>query len=118
MASSTPSPMFAPHGQRLSGGGDQEARLKPVATIGAINDPAMMEEIIASGKADIIYMARELLADPFLPKRLRLARRTRSSVPALFHLHGGAACYRHPALRGESPHRPGDRGHGAHPCAQ
>ena len=43
---------------------------KPVATIGAINDPAMMEEIIASGKADIIYMARELLADPFLPNKV------------------------------------------------
>ena len=36
----------------------------PVATIGGLNDPAQMEEIIASGKADVVYMARALLADP------------------------------------------------------
>ena len=30
----------------------------PVATIGGLNDPAQMEEIIASGKADVVYMAR------------------------------------------------------------
>ena len=29
-----------------------------------------MEEIIASGKADVIYMARALLADPFLPRKV------------------------------------------------
>ena len=29
-----------------------------------------MEEIIASGKADIVYMARALLADPFLPRKV------------------------------------------------
>lgn len=42
----------------------------PVATIGALNDPAQMEEIIASGKADVVYMARALLADPFLPRKI------------------------------------------------
>mgnify|MGYP002510164315 FL=1 len=42
----------------------------PVATIGGLNDPAQMEEIIASGKADVIYMARALLADPFLPRKI------------------------------------------------
>ena len=41
----------------------------PVATIGALNDPEQMEEIIASGKADVVYMARALLADPFLPRK-------------------------------------------------
>ena len=43
---------------------------KPVATIGGLNDPAQMEEIIASGKADIVYMGRALLADPFLPRKV------------------------------------------------
>lgn len=43
---------------------------KPVATIGGLNDPAQMEEIIASGKADIVYMARALLADPELPRKV------------------------------------------------
>ena len=42
----------------------------PVATIGALNDPEQMEEIIASGKADVVYMARALLADPFLPRKI------------------------------------------------
>ena len=42
----------------------------PVATLGGLNDPQKMEEIIASGKADIVYMARALLADPFLPRKI------------------------------------------------
>ena len=47
----------------------------PVATIGALgNDPAQLEEIIASGKADVIEMARSLLADPDLPLKLRTGR--------------------------------------------
>ena len=42
----------------------------PVATLGGLNDPAQMEEIIASGKADVVYMARALLADPELPRKV------------------------------------------------
>lgn len=42
----------------------------PVATIGALGSPEQMEEIIASGKADIVYMARALLADPFIPRKV------------------------------------------------
>ncbi len=42
----------------------------PVATIGGLNDPAQMEQIIAEGKADVVYMARALLADPFLPRKV------------------------------------------------
>jgi len=43
----------------------------PVATVGSISEPAHMEEIIASGKADIVAMARALIADPFLPKKAK-----------------------------------------------
>lgn len=43
----------------------------PVATVGALNSPEQMEEIIASGKADVVEMARALLADPFLPRKIR-----------------------------------------------
>jgi 2,4-dienoyl-CoA reductase-like NADH-dependent reductase (Old Yellow Enzyme family) len=39
----------------------------PVATVGALVDPALMEEIIASGKADVVQMARGLMADPDFP---------------------------------------------------
>lgn len=42
----------------------------PVATIGGLNDPAQMEEIIASGKTDVVYMARALLADLYLPRKV------------------------------------------------
>ncbi|SDL27656.1 oxidoreductase [Natronincola ferrireducens] len=42
----------------------------PVAVVGGLNDPEMMEEIIASGKADIVALGRGLLADPYLPKKI------------------------------------------------
>jgi len=40
-----------------------------VATVGALSDPAMMEEIIASGKADIVEIARGLICDPDIPNK-------------------------------------------------
>lgn len=43
----------------------------PVAAIGGLSDPAMMEEIIASGKADVVEAARELIADPDFPLKVR-----------------------------------------------
>ncbi|MCF0121453.1 MAG: FAD-dependent oxidoreductase [Oscillospiraceae bacterium] len=46
----------------------------PVATVGALVDPAQMEEIIASGKADIVNMGREFLADPDFPLKAMLGR--------------------------------------------
>lgn len=46
----------------------------PVATIGGINDPAMIEDILASGKADVVEMSRALIADPFLPRKIREGR--------------------------------------------
>lgn len=46
----------------------------PVATVGALNEPEQMEEIIASGQADIVCMARALLADPELPKKVEQNR--------------------------------------------
>ena len=46
----------------------------PVATVGAIGEPTMMEEILASGQADVVEMARALLADPDLPIKARLGR--------------------------------------------
>ncbi|MBR2328407.1 MAG: FAD-dependent oxidoreductase [Clostridia bacterium] len=42
----------------------------PVATVGALNEPAHMEEIISSGQADIVCMARALLADHELPRKV------------------------------------------------
>ena len=68
-------PMFAPHGDNVRLAAEIKKHVsKPVATIGALNDPAQMEEIIASGKADVIYMARALLADPELPNKVTAGR--------------------------------------------
>ena len=46
----------------------------PVSTIGALNEPGMMEDIIVAGKADAVVMARALLADPYLPKKALTGR--------------------------------------------
>ncbi len=65
--------MFLPHGPNVYLAEEIKKHVKiPVATIGALNDPAMMEEIIASGKADVVEMARALLADPELPKKVMM----------------------------------------------
>lgn len=45
-----------------------------VATVGALSDPDYMEEIIASGQAHIVEMARGLIADPELPNKARTGR--------------------------------------------
>ncbi len=46
----------------------------PVATVGAFTDPAMMEEVIASGGADVVEFARQTLADPDFVNKARTGR--------------------------------------------
>jgi len=46
----------------------------PVSAIGALGEPEMLEEIIASGKADVVELARSLIADPDLPNKIRAGR--------------------------------------------
>lgn len=46
----------------------------PVITVGRINDPFLADTIISSGKADFVAMARQSLADPFLPKKAKEGR--------------------------------------------
>jgi 2,4-dienoyl-CoA reductase-like NADH-dependent reductase (Old Yellow Enzyme family)/thioredoxin reductase len=43
----------------------------PVATVGAFTEPGLMEEIIRTGKADVIDVARGLISDPDLPVKAR-----------------------------------------------
>lgn len=63
--------MFKDHGCNVYLAAEIKKHVKvPVATLGGLNDPAQMEEILASGKADVVYMARALLADPFLPRKV------------------------------------------------
>ena len=63
--------MFSDHGCNVYLAAEIKKHVKvPVATIGALNDPAQMEEIIASGKADVVEMTRALLADAELPNKV------------------------------------------------
>lgn len=63
--------MFEEHGRNVYLAAEIKKHVNvPVATIGGLNDPEQMEEIIASGKADVVYMARALLADPQLPRKV------------------------------------------------
>ena len=63
--------MFKDHGCNVYLAAEIKKHVKvPVATLGGLNDPEQMEQILASGKADVVYMGRALLADPFLPRKV------------------------------------------------
>lgn len=63
--------MFKPDGLNVKYAAEIKKHITdtPIATVGALTDPAMMEEIIASGQADIVEMARGLICDPDLPNK-------------------------------------------------
>ena len=48
--------------------------------VGMITEPAQAEAILASGQADLIFLARELLRDPYWP--MRAAKRFGAAVHA------------------------------------
>ena len=52
----------------------KHVKISKVATVGALSDPALLEEIIASGKADVVELARGILCDPDLPNKAREGR--------------------------------------------
>jgi 2,4-dienoyl-CoA reductase-like NADH-dependent reductase (Old Yellow Enzyme family)/NADPH-dependent 2,4-dienoyl-CoA reductase/sulfur reductase-like enzyme len=65
--------MFLPDGCNVKYAAEVKKHVKtPVATVGALTDPALMEEIVASGRADVVQIARGLLADPDLPMKARM----------------------------------------------
>ena len=67
--------MFLPDGVNVRYAAEIKKHVKtPVATVGALGDPELMEEIIASGKADVVLAARALMADPDMPKKARAGR--------------------------------------------
>jgi 2,4-dienoyl-CoA reductase-like NADH-dependent reductase (Old Yellow Enzyme family) len=74
----------------------------PVATVGAHCDPELLNDIIASGKADVIEMARALLADPSCPKKPGQAKRGYTPLPALSCLLQQPDNQRPDILRGQS----------------
>jgi len=46
----------------------------PIIAANRINDPVVAEEILAAGQADLVGMARALLADPELPNKAKAGR--------------------------------------------
>ncbi len=68
--------MFLPDGANVQFAAEIKKHVQtPVGTVGALGDPELMEEIIASGKADVVLAARAMMADPDLPKKARAGRR-------------------------------------------
>ncbi|MCF0141915.1 MAG: FAD-dependent oxidoreductase, partial [Parasporobacterium sp.] len=68
--------MFREDGMNVKYAAEVRKHVKtPIATVGALADPDLMEEIIATGKADIVAMARELICDPDMPNKARTGRK-------------------------------------------
>ena len=69
-------PLYVEHGHLLyaSAAVKQAVTNIPVFTVGRIVDPAMAEKAIADGQADVVTMARALIADPELPNKAREGR--------------------------------------------
>lgn len=65
--------MFLPHGCNvyLAEAIKKVVTETKISTLGGIGDPDMMEEIIASGKADMVTVGRAIIADPDLPRKAR-----------------------------------------------
>jgi len=67
--------MFLPHGCNVYlAEAVKKAVGIPVVAIGGLSDPAQMEEIIVSGRADVVAVARGLLADPEIPRKAKTGR--------------------------------------------
>lgn len=83
--------MFLEHGCNVYLAAEIKKHVKtPVATVGSLSEPDKMEEIIASGQADIVCMARALIADPYLPRKV-MEGRAEDIRPCLrcFNCQGG-----------------------------
>jgi thioredoxin reductase len=52
----------------------KHVRKSKVAAVGALSDPGLMEEIIRTGKADVVELARGIICDPDLPNKARTGR--------------------------------------------
>ena len=62
--------MFYDRGVNVHYAQEMKKHMKiPVSTIGALNEPGMLEDIITCNMADAVVMGRALLADPYLPRK-------------------------------------------------
>jgi 2,4-dienoyl-CoA reductase-like NADH-dependent reductase (Old Yellow Enzyme family) len=76
----------------------------PTAAVGMITDPAQADTIIANGEADLVFLAREMLRDPYWPLHAAIALGEQASWPPQYLRaapHHSAA--RTPSTRPPSP---------------
>ncbi len=80
-----------------------------VSLVGAVMTPEEMEEVIATGKADAVMIGRQLVADPFFPKKAQEGREE-DIIPCLrclycYHIaseHANVVCSVNPRFRREN----------------
>jgi 2,4-dienoyl-CoA reductase-like NADH-dependent reductase (Old Yellow Enzyme family)/thioredoxin reductase len=103
--------IFEPHMYNL----DFAAKVKEtcddmlVSVVGAVMVPEEMEEAIASGKVDAVVVGRQLIADPYFPRKAQEGR-AEDIVPCLrclycYHIatdHNNVQCAVNPRFRRES----------------
>lgn len=53
----------------------------PTAAVGLITEPSQAQEIVERGQADLVYLARELLRDPYWPAHAARALGRKEAVP-------------------------------------
>lgn len=64
--------MFHPFGVNVEFAAAIKKAVKtPVAVVGGLDEPELMEQVLAEGKADIIAVGRSIIADAQMPDKLR-----------------------------------------------
>ena len=56
----------------------------PTAAVGLITDPGQADAIVANGEADLVFLAREMLRDPYWPVHAAAALEEPASWPAQY----------------------------------
>ena len=54
----------------------------PVAAVGRFTTPQFVEEVLAQGKADMVAIGRQLIADPYWPEKVATGR-TKDIIPCI-----------------------------------
>lgn len=68
--------IFTPHGLNVKNAEAVKKEVSiPVSTVAGITTPELAEEIVASGKADVIHLARALIADPEFVNKIKYGKR-------------------------------------------
>lgn len=56
----------------------------PTATVGMVTDPVQAETILSTGQADMVFLAREMLRDPYWPRRAASALGGKIKAPVQY----------------------------------